>query len=97
MNNNGCAPDDDCASGFPSDVGDANGCPPDESHANGCPSDAGDPNGYRPDLGDLIVVLLASSLAGLRDRLYFDGFEPAADLISDLVEAADDYLMGRSH
>ena len=49
-----------------------------------------------PDLGDLIVVLLASSMAGLRDRLYYDGFEPAADLIADLVEAADDYLMGRA-
>ena len=45
-----------------------------------------------PDLGDLVVVLLASTLAGLRDRLAEDGFEPAADLVADLVEVADDYL-----
>ena len=44
------------------------------------------------DLGDLVVVLLASTLAGLRDRLAEDGFEPAADLVADLVEVADDYL-----
>lgn len=49
-----------------------------------------------PDLGDLIVVLLASSLAGLRDRLHHDGFEPAAELIADLVEMADDYLTYRA-
>ena len=74
----------------------ANGCRP-EGSDNGCRGDEDGTYGYRPDLGDLIVVLLASSLAGLRDRLYYDGFEPAADLISDLVEAADDYLMGRTH
>lgn len=45
-----------------------------------------------PDLGDLVIVLLASTLAGLRDRLAQDGFEPAADLVADLVEVADDYL-----
>ena len=44
------------------------------------------------DLGDLVIVLLASTLAGLRDRLAEDGFEPAADLVADLVEVADDYL-----
>lgn len=49
-----------------------------------------------PDLGDLIVVLLASTLAGLRDRLHHDGFEHAADLVADLVEAADDYLTART-
>ncbi len=37
-------------------------------------------------------MLLASTLAGLRDRLADDGFEPAADLVADLVEIADDYL-----
>jgi hypothetical protein len=47
-----------------------------------------------PDLGDLVVVLVASSLAGLRDRLADDGFASAADLVADLVEAADDYLFG---
>lgn len=45
-----------------------------------------------PDLGDLVIVLLASTLAGLRDRLAQDGYEPAADLVADLVEVTDDYL-----
>jgi hypothetical protein len=45
-----------------------------------------------PDLGDLVIVLLASTLAGLRDRLAEDGYEPAADLVADLVEVTDDYL-----
>ena len=49
-----------------------------------------------PDLGDLIIVLLASTLAGLRDRLAQDGFDHAADLVADLVEAADDYMTTRS-
>lgn len=45
-----------------------------------------------PDLGDLVVVLLAGTLAGLRDRLSSDGFDPAAELVGDLVEQVDDYL-----
>jgi hypothetical protein len=45
-----------------------------------------------PDLGDLVVVLLASTLAGLRDRLAEDGFAPAAELVGDLTDVADDYL-----
>ena len=45
-----------------------------------------------PDLGDLVVVLLAGTLAGLRDRLDSDGFTPAADLVADLVEMTDVYL-----
>ena len=45
-----------------------------------------------PDLGDLVIVLLASTLAGLRDRLAHDGFDDAADLVADLVEVTDDYL-----
>lgn len=45
-----------------------------------------------PDLSDLVVVLLAGTLAGLRDRLAADGFDPAAELVADLVEATDDYL-----
>jgi hypothetical protein len=44
------------------------------------------------DLGDLVVVLLASALCGLRDRLRADGFEGPADLVADLVGAVDDYL-----
>ena len=46
-----------------------------------------------PDLGDLVLVLLAGSLAGLRDRLEGDGFPDAASLVADLVEMADDYLL----
>jgi hypothetical protein len=45
-----------------------------------------------PDLGDLVVVLLASTLAGLRDRLGQDGFACAAELVGDLTEIADDYI-----
>ena len=45
-----------------------------------------------PDLGDLVVVLLAGTLAGLRDRLDSDGFTPAAELVADLVEMTDVYL-----
>ena len=45
-----------------------------------------------PDLGHLIVVLLASTLAGLRDRLHSDGFIEASELVADLVEITDDYL-----
>lgn len=46
-----------------------------------------------PDLGDLVIVLLAGTLAGLRDRLVQDGFPGAADLVAHLVEQADDYLV----
>lgn len=53
---------------------------------------APDADGPEPDLGDLVIVLLASTLAGLRDRLASDGFDRAADLVADLVEAADDHL-----
>lgn len=45
-----------------------------------------------PDLGDLVILLLAGTLAGLRDRLACDGFEVASDLVGDLVDIADDYL-----
>lgn len=45
-----------------------------------------------PDLGDLVIVLLASTLAGLRDRLESDGFISAARCVSDTVEIADRYL-----
>ncbi len=43
-------------------------------------------------MGDLIVVLLASSLAALRDRLAEDGYEDAALLVADLVDIADGYI-----
>lgn len=46
-----------------------------------------------PELGDFVILLLAGSLAGLRDRLASDGFDGPAELVSELVEIADDYLM----
>jgi hypothetical protein len=45
-----------------------------------------------PDLGDLVLVLLASTLAGLRDRLLEDGFESSGEVVADLVELLDDYI-----
>lgn len=45
-----------------------------------------------PDLGDLVIVLLASTLAGLRDRLDADGFESASVLVADLTDRCDAYL-----
>ena len=45
-----------------------------------------------PDLGDLVIVLLASTLAGLRDRLSSDGFDRASGLVSELTDRCDDYL-----
>lgn len=45
-----------------------------------------------PDLGDLVIVLLAGTLAGLRDRLTQDGFEQTSDLVADLTERCDTYL-----
>lgn len=52
----------------------------------------GGPCSRTPDLGDFVIVLLAGTLAGLRDRLAYDGFDFAADLVADLVDVADDYL-----
>ena len=44
------------------------------------------------DTSDFIMVLLACTLAGLRDRLTEDGYDDAANVVADLVEIADDYL-----
>ncbi|MDQ3878032.1 MAG: hypothetical protein M3290_06750 [Actinomycetota bacterium] len=44
------------------------------------------------DLGDVVVMLLGSTLAGLADRLVADGFVAAADLVTELVEVVDGYL-----
>lgn len=49
---------------------------------------------HEPDLGDLVLVLLASTLAGLRDRLLDDGFHSAADCVADLTTRCDAYLQG---
>ena len=44
------------------------------------------------DLGDLVIALLAGTLAGLRDRLWDDGFHVAADVVADLTYRCDRYL-----
>lgn len=49
-------------------------------------------SGGSPDLGDLVIVLLASTLAGLRDRLEDDGFTGASDLVAGLTDSCDSYL-----
>jgi hypothetical protein len=49
-------------------------------------------SGHRIYLGHLVIVLLASTLAGLRDRLSSDGFEKASDLVSDLTDRCDEFL-----
>ncbi len=46
-----------------------------------------------PNLGDLLILMLASTLHGFRDRLVDDGYRNAADLIADLIEVVDDYLI----
>ncbi|MEA2508068.1 MAG: hypothetical protein QOG21_150 [Actinomycetota bacterium] len=51
--------------------------------------------GEAPDLGDLVIVLLASTLSGLRDRLESDGFVKAAGCVADTVLIADRYLERR--
>jgi hypothetical protein len=38
-----------------------------------------------------VIVLLAGTLAAVRDRLLADGVEPAAELVADLVELADEF------
>ncbi len=45
-----------------------------------------------PDLGDLVIVLLASTLSGLRDRLESDGFPRAAQCVAETVAITDHYL-----
>lgn len=45
------------------------------------------------DLGDFVVMLLAGTLAGLRERLAADGFEEAAKLVGSLTDRGDDYLV----
>lgn len=47
---------------------------------------------HEPDLGDLVVVLLAGTLAGLRDRLNRDGFPKAAGLVAELSRCCDGYI-----
>jgi hypothetical protein len=49
-------------------------------------------SGGSPDLGDLVIVLLASTLAGLRDRLEMDGFDEASKFVAGLTERCDSFL-----
>jgi hypothetical protein len=53
---------------------------------------SGSPVPGAPDLGDIVVLLLAGSLVGLRDRLAEDGYEYAAELVADLIDIVDDYV-----
>lgn len=39
-----------------------------------------------------MIVLLASALAGLRDRLADDGFDKLSDFVSDLTDRCDYFL-----
>ncbi len=45
-----------------------------------------------PNLGDLVIILLASTLAGLRDRLGDDGFPDGSAFVGELTERCDTYL-----
>ena len=47
---------------------------------------------FEPDLGDLVIVLQASTLGGLRDRLTEDGFDRASELAAELTRRCDTYL-----
>jgi hypothetical protein len=69
--------------------------PPEDSER---PGSAGEPYPLGPppsdpDLGEIVVILLVSTLAGLRDRLEHDGYDSAAALVHDLTEIAEDYVM----
>lgn len=59
---------------------------------------AGEPieSGCSPDLGDLVVVLLAGTLAGLRERLESDGFEKASELVAELTTLCDRFLLSQN-
>ena len=43
-------------------------------------------------MGDLIIVLLACTLASLRDQLGAEGYDQSARVVADLVEITNDYL-----
>ena len=50
------------------------------------------PTDGQPDLGDLVIVLLAGTLSGLRERLEADGFEHPAKLVAELGRRCDEYV-----
>jgi len=43
-------------------------------------------------MGDLVIILLACSLASLRDQLGAEGYDQPARVVADLVEITNDYL-----
>ena len=43
-------------------------------------------------MGDLVIVLLACTLASLRDHLGAEGYDQPAQVVADLVEITNDYL-----
>ena len=45
-----------------------------------------------PNLGELVIVLLAATQTGLRDRLQSDGFSDAARCIAETIDITDHYL-----
>jgi len=47
---------------------------------------------HTTNLGDLVIVLLASTLAGLRDRLAEDNFAKASELVAELTDRCGAYL-----
>lgn len=63
----------------------------------GAASEAGAPSlEGAPGLGDVLIVLLSATLAGIRDRLHEDGYDEAGDLVADLVEITEDHLSRRT-
>jgi hypothetical protein len=49
---------------------------------------------HETDVGDFVIAVLAGSLAEVRDALAADGFDDAAELVADFVDAADHHLGG---
>lgn len=44
------------------------------------------------DLGEAVIVVLASALGHLRDGLWTDGFRETADVVADLTHRCERYL-----
>ena len=49
-------------------------------------------NVHEDQMGELIMVLLACTLANLRDRLSSDGYDQVSAVVADLVEITNDYI-----
>ncbi|HEU4481062.1 MAG TPA: hypothetical protein VFS18_04180 [Actinomycetota bacterium] len=48
------------------------------------------------DMGDLLVFLVASTVATVRDRLLEDGHVHAGDLLDEVTEVLDDFVRRRA-